>query len=234
MNRLRLSDVYTFDKLMNGETPFRYIVEHQDLLQSIPWLDTYYATYLDEKLILEYSGDKYISPYFNKLLKLDEEDERADITRMLCNNIVKTYADKWNKIYNALINSDYNPLENYDMEEVETPDVTKERTTDVKTKMVTSSSGDTSNDVYGFNSANPSPSSQSEANTEVTVEGSNDDNVSHDLETETGTRELTRHGNIGVTTSQQMLESEIVLRNKNNFYKMVLNDVSSILCLSVY
>ena len=234
MNRLRLSDVYTYDDIVDGKTPFKYIVEHTSLAQLISWLDTTNATYLDEKLILEHSGDKYISPLFSRLLKLNERDNPPDITAILCSNIVNTYADKWNKIYDALIDSDYNPLENYDMEEVETPDVTKEKTTDVKTKMITSSSGDSSNDVYGFNSANPSPSTESEASSQVTIEGNNEDNVSHDLETETGTRELTRHGNIGVTTSQQLLEAEVTLRNKNNFYKMVLNDVSSILCLSVY
>ena len=234
MNRLRLSDVYTYDDIVDGKTPFKYIVAHTSLAQSLSWLDTYNANYLDEKLILEHSGDKYISPFFSRLLQLNERETPPDITGILCDNIVKTYADKWNKIYDALINSDYNPLENYDMEEVETPDVTKEKTTDVKTKMVTSSSGDASSNVYGFNSPTSVPTTESGTSSEVTIEGNNLDNVSHDLETESGTRELTRHGNIGVTSSQQLLESEIVLRNKNNFYKMVLNDVSSILCLSVY
>lgn len=52
-------------------------------------------------------------------------------------------------------------------------------------------------------------------------------------ETETGTRELTRSGNIGVTTSQQMLESEIALWEWN-FYETVFNDVDSVLTIPVY
>ena len=47
------------------------------------------------------------------------------------------------------------------------------------------------------------------------------------------TRELTRVGNIGVTTTQQMLESEIELW-KWNFFKQVFEDIDSICCLSIY
>ena len=46
-------------------------------------------------------------------------------------------------------------------------------------------------------------------------------------------RTLTRSGNIGVTTSQQMLESEIELR-KWNFFERVYNDIDYVLCLSIY
>lgn len=282
MNRLRLSDIYTFSSVVTGTSPFRYINSNQQLSPVLTWLTVSIASYLDEKLILEHSGDKYISPYIERLLKLKESGTIQDINPVLCVNIVNTYKDKWNKIYDALIDSDYNPLENYDMTQVETPNIIKDKSSsfsssktetssrsgtrndssteneDNNSKIKTTSKGDSSTDVYGFNSVNPSPSSENDANTEVVVEGDKNDNyktitrsgnnteseshnstdtvsdTGHDVETETGTRGLTRHGNIGVTTSQQMLESEIELRNKNNFYKMVLNDVSSILCLSVY
>ena len=46
-------------------------------------------------------------------------------------------------------------------------------------------------------------------------------------------RELTRSGNIGVTTSQQMLQSEIELR-KWLYYQSVFNDIDTILTLSIY
>lgn len=46
-------------------------------------------------------------------------------------------------------------------------------------------------------------------------------------------RELTRSGNIGVTTSQQMLQSEIELR-KWVFYQSVFDDIDSILTLKIY
>lgn len=46
-------------------------------------------------------------------------------------------------------------------------------------------------------------------------------------------RTLTRSGNIGVTTSQQMIQSEIELW-KWNFFKSVFEDIDSICCLDVY
>lgn len=46
-------------------------------------------------------------------------------------------------------------------------------------------------------------------------------------------RTLKRHGNIGVTTSQQMIESELELRKKF-FYEIVFRDIDHYLTLSVY
>lgn len=49
----------------------------------------------------------------------------------------------------------------------------------------------------------------------------------------TETRILKRHGNIGVTTSQQMIESELELRKKN-FFEIVFHDIDQYLTISVY
>lgn len=46
-------------------------------------------------------------------------------------------------------------------------------------------------------------------------------------------RELTRSGNIGVTTSQQMLESELNIRSYR-FFEHIFSDIDSMLTLSVY
>lgn len=56
-----------------------------------------------------------------------------------------------------------------------------------------------------------------------------------DSENTTGdtTRELSRHGNIGVTTSQQMIESELELRKKF-FYEIVFRDIDQYLTLAIY
>lgn len=47
------------------------------------------------------------------------------------------------------------------------------------------------------------------------------------------TRVLTREGNIGVTTSQQMIESELKLRN-TKYWDLVFKDIDSLLTLSIY
>ena len=51
--------------------------------------------------------------------------------------------------------------------------------------------------------------------------------------THTGTEKLQRAGNIGVTLSQQMLESEFKVR-QYDFYKELYNDIDSVMCLMIY
>lgn len=123
--------------------------------------------------------------------------------------IVSKFGDKWNRLYDAFITSSYNPLENYSMKETEK--------TNSKVKVTSSGKSGT----YGFNSDDSVPTGES--STETTSEGNADDN----------NRELTRSGNIGVTTSQQMLESELELR-KWNFTEMMYEDVDSLCTLSIY
>ena len=53
-------------------------------------------------------------------------------------------------------------------------------------------------------------------------------------DTQTRNYELTRSGNIGVTTSQQMIESERQLWKWDYFYDIVFPDIDHVLTLSVY
>ena len=118
----------------------------------------------------------------------------------------------------------------------------------------------TDTSVYGFNSSDPVPSATTETElknkstesqsgtyeTEKKVEGSLIDETSQTgtFTTETtksGTYEsetvydttLTRSGNIGVTTSQQMIQSEIELWQWL-FFETVFKDLDQILTLSTY
>ena len=104
------------------------------------------------------------------------------------------------------------------MEETRTPDITKQIDGDGETT-TSSDSG-----IHGFNSVESNPSSD--------VDGHQKDEISR-TETETGTETIERSGNIGVTTSQQMLQSEFEVR-KFDFYKMIYEDIDSILCLLSY
>lgn len=80
-----------------------------------------------------------------------------------------------------------------------------------------------------------------EGHVTITEAGSANDNIETNTqsqtgykeETETGSRTLTRTGNIGVTTSQQMIESEIALWQWN-FFDMVFNDVDTVLTSPKY
>ena len=66
------------------------------------------------------------------------------------------------------------------------------------------------------------------------VEGDDLHNNINDVDKETGSRTLTRSGNIGVTTSQQMLESEMKIRALYNMTTIIYNDVDSVLTIPLY
>ena len=185
--------------------------------QPFTWLTTSLALQLDKEYYLVHSGGKFISNAYQRLIDAEDDNIVPDALLELANMLITKFALSWDKIYSA-INTNYKPLENYDMEQKETPDVT--HTKNVKTNMTVE------NDVYGFNSATPVPSSQ------TTTDGASLNN--EETNKETGTRGLTRHGNIGVTTSQQMLQSEIDLRSKFNFTNHLFDDVDTVLCLLVY
>lgn len=132
------------------------------------------------------------------------------------NNIDRRYA--------ALI-AEYNPLNNYDSTETETITGDFSRETEktlnsekTQTGTVTDS-GETSatSKIYGYNSANgvnDSTATGTTANTR-TDDLTNTDETSEtetDISSDTKTRQLTRSGNIGVTTSAQMIKGELEIR----------------------
>ena len=124
-------------------------------------------------------------------------------------NIVFTkFSDKWKRVYDAMI-MEYNPINNYDMQEKET----------VNSKIT--STIDVDNKTHGFGSTTAVPTDEGKSTT--TTEGDADDNV----------RELTRSGNIGVTTSAQLLAGELEVR-KNIFIEEVMKDIDTMLCLKIY
>lgn len=206
-----------------------YKIVQNDSLTVLQWLDSDVANNLDLTFLTEYSGSKHPSLAVERLYQMNNENIK-DTMNMVSITIIQKFADKWDRLYSATT-MNYRPLENYDIEETETPDITKEKT--IATNVTTEIKDDvTETAINGFNSTNPVPQGKTTRNGSSTVSGNANDNI--ETETETGTRGLTRHGNIGVTTSQQMLQSEIDLRNKYNFYNNVMDDVDSIISLLVY
>lgn len=63
-----------------------------------------------------------------------------------------------------------------------------------------------------------------------TVESANTQTTSQE---HNSTRTLEKGGNLGITTTQQMIEAELELRQKN-FFDIVFKDIDSIMCLKVY
>ena len=138
------------------------------------------------------------------LTMLEHEKTIVDIAHI----VFTKFSDKWKRVYDAMM-MEYNPINNYDMVENEK----------VNSK-ITSTIG-VNNSTHGFGSPNAAPTDEGSSTT--TTEGSKDDNV----------RELRRSGNVGVTTSAQLLAGELEVR-KNLFIEEVMKDIDSIMCLKIY
>lgn len=232
---IRLIDTIEITDILSGTDGVftkMYIYDQSLTTPNFPWLTSDYATEIDKQYYLSHSGDKWISKLFYRLKKLEEDGTIIDALTEIAKMVENKFVLEWNKIHDA-IETNYKPLENYDMEQVETPDITKQR--NVASNITTDTSDDiTENGIYGFNSSGSSANPQTKSARNGTVTTSGDADKNEEIETETGTRGLTRHGNIGVTTSQQMLQSEIDLRTHFNFMNQIMNDMDSILCLLVY
>lgn len=192
---------------------------------TIPW--TQANNLLDIDYLYRWSGNKPISPLIKQLCG-SSETLPANQYEIVAGVVWANYGDKWTRIYDT-ITAEYEPLENYDMSET----YTGSRTDDATTRDTASPNNNvirsqTDADIYGYNSSSPSPSDKSVTETTQGKDITSDyDNTT--LEGHT----LARHGNIGVTTSQQMAESEIALR-QYNFFEGVYKDLDKILALPIY
>lgn len=167
-----------------------------------------------EQLTIDYLLNRYdriMSPLFNRLYEHYDEDTE-DTSKELAKVIEMKFLYNWNKLAEAVF-SDYNPIENYSMVENKETDFT-EQTTD---------NTSTTQKYNGFNADEMKDVSESVIDGDIT-------------KTDTGSKaknELTRKGNIGVTTSQQMIESEYKLRKKN-LLDVIYRDIDSILFIDYY
>ena len=192
---------------------------------TLPWTED--NTLLDIDYIYRWSGYKSISPLVKHLLGTEAEfDETAYTT--LAGIIWAHYGTAWTKKYEALV-AEYNPLENYNMTENEDNEIVDDALTNVSGSSANNTSSVTSNkSVYGYNSSTAVPS---ESESVSTGTGTNVD-TNYD-NTRTIDRTLTRSGNIGVTTSQQMLDSELKLR-AYRYFEEVYKDIDRITALPIY
>lgn len=226
----------------------------------VPWKDKNINADLDIAYIGNHSGDKVISPFIEKLLS-DDGFLSTDARAKIASAIYTVCGQNWIKLYNTL-NQEYNLLDNTDayITETTTSEGNKDTTDTIKSTGTDetdhtgtienkgSSSTNTNNNsgAYGFNSAdavNTDTATGTEGTTADNTETINnkdtetknlqDDHTGNEKTTGTVTHEQHRHGNIGVTTSQQMLEQE---RNlwRWYFYDYVFADIDRFLTIKVY
>lgn len=196
-------------------------------LTGVPWEDdeTVDAIALDIEYFGNHSGLKESSPLVEKMTDWpnDEQLSSLEIGR-LQQIIINKFSVSWRKIWDALI-VDYDPIENYNMTETTTPGVitTRKENTDINVNNTANGN------VYGFNSSSAVPASTSGGNSHTT----GDKAKNYSEESKTGFDKLERTGNIGTTTSQMMVESELNLR-KHHFFDIVFADVDTILAINYW
>lgn len=219
----------------------------------VPWKTAVNSDLLDLEYYGNISGQKAISPLVRKSLFYGVLTENKQ--QVLANLIFSMYGPYWAKEW-ATLSKQYDPIANYDMTEIMEDDETvieygkTEDTTTGNTHTKTGTETDTpavsvttDDSVYGFNSSDDVPSNKRQQTPSGTDETEYDlsetDSGSVGLEqggSDTHTRNytLTRKGNIGVTTSQQLLQAERDLWMWNFFLKVVFPNVDSVLTIPVY
>lgn len=224
VHRMKIKDVVTLEQLSDVASTFFNVLTDEN---TYPLVKDFITSDNVENINWDYFGshsaDKYISPIYEKFIATKEYPNP-----FIANLIYRRFGEKWKKIYDALM-TEYKPLENYSMVEERTPDL--EFTETEKHKSTTERETTATSSYKGFNAVEPVTITKTDGSEDVTTSGIKADNEK--TTTHTGSETLTRSGNIGVTTSQQMLESELKIR-QFDFYKQVYNDIDSILCLSIY
>lgn len=227
--RQRVNEVYPTDYVLDSDNKkiFDFLFAYEDL-QGFITEDN--IKILNDDYYIGSSADKFLSPLAEKLLANGMSKERlSSLMAAMCFN---RFGSKWIHLWDAL-NAEYNPLENYSMEEIRTPDLEDETTRNEKTDIVVDRDTSATSKYKGFNADEPVTVSQTDGSEDVETTGAKADNEASTTVTRTGTETTTRSGNIGVTTSQQMLESELKVR-QYDFYRTVFEDIDSLLCLSIY
>lgn len=138
--------------------------------------------------------------------------------------------ESWEKMSAALA-EDYEPLYNKDAYYTETETRDLDRAENGNRSGNTGTSDTTIDSIKGFNSSNWAEHDKS-ASTGSSSERETRNNTT--AEDETITRSRREYGNIGVTTSQQMLEAEVELRTKYNIYEIITREFIERYCLMVY
>lgn len=205
----------------------------------VPWKNDVSGNQLDIIYHGSRSGNKIIGSLIENYL--DNNTVSDDNKIIIAQAIYTIYIKNWNALYKTL-SLEYNPIENYSMTETENVQDTHKGTlesngnntnTYTETTLVDNTSN---NQLWGFNSTDSVNSDKQTGDTTRDVESTMDNthkNTDRETKDITSDRTLKRSGNIGVTTSQQMIESERQLWLWN-FFESVFSDIDKILVLKIY
>lgn len=156
--------------------------------------------------------------------------------------VMKYYIQSWStkmlpvfqRMWNACI-AEYDPIENYNRSEyrTETTEDTMGNTRTLDTATDTTGTNTTENSVSAENVTTFEPDNKTVETPDLNVAdtGTITDDGSYDGSL---TIDSNIHGNIGVTTSQQMLEQELALVPKLDIIRIISDSWAAEFCLAVY
>lgn len=179
--------------------------------KDVPWKDKYSDTNTLDNLYQYSHSSKLICASLCDNLDLST----------LVEMIYTLNIENWNKLYENYTIA-YNPIENYSMTE-------KGKKTNTGTqgnKQTGNARSESTSNIYAYNVTTSNPTSSSVATSNPNLENVRTDNL-------TETNELTRSGNVGVTTSAQMIEENIHLWIWK-FFESVFKDIDRVLTIGVY
>lgn len=247
---------------INADYMFDYVFVSDELKEKIITLFAQQATQDDEKVSFELvfrglHGERQVD---NTIINNLFSDFFVNDKYQYLQYLLLRYQYKWSKLIDNVYAQTYNPIENYDRQEDTSlsyegaENVTRNVDSDRKVKGTTA---DTRNDsstaesnsqknVFAFDSSEASPSDSDSGRTTATGTGSSNstvDNSDVEKRTETEGHSFTNrknvtasriHGNVGVTTNQQMMTAELEFRLKNDFFNTVYDDIAEALLKPIY
>ena len=148
-------------------------------------------------------------------------------------NAISIWADREAATFQRWVDAlaiEYAPLENYDRHEDWTDTLDSDGTSRTTGTNDTSTSGTVTTDVSAYDSTGYQP--KEKVTTAETIDNDTTENNTSTLDNE-GVHTGRIHGNIGVTTSQQMLEAELDL-GYWNIYSRITDMFLKEFCIMIY
>lgn len=201
-------------------------------------------TDLDYQLGLRY-GEKVLSPLVLRVYEKNENVECTlnDFLSLFSDMISREFSGKWSKLYETTV-LEYNPIWNVDGTETTTTEKQHTKTTDTDHKYTFVSNTSlgqrkTTNEKkeFPYDSDTGKPTETTTVTTPAVTDKRTDENPEKISDHETNTDQFTvtheRHGNIGVTMTQDLIKKE---REVSEFllYEVVLPDVVNFLTIPIY
>lgn len=136
---------------------------------------------------------------------------------------------KWEKLYNTMT-MDYNPINNYDRSEEWDDTNTNTHNTTNTTATNTTTNASTEQKVSAYNVSTYQPDNIATSSGTGTQQATNTDSGTNNS---TNKRKGRAYGNIGVTTTQQMIAQERDIADFD-IYSIIVDDFKNRFCILVY